>query len=348
MIQFETYPIWLQSLLWSIIPLMAVIGIWFQFSRRNLLNKAGDPVLLEQLSRSVSKRKRLTKDSLRVLAILVLLFAAWGPKFSDELTEIHREGVDIVVLLDVSNSMRAQDIKPDRLEKARFELRKLIRELRGDRVGLVVFAGQAHLQTPLTLDYSAFDMFLDISDESLIGVQGTSFENALEIGLSAFDPEDQQHRAMIVISDGEDHEGNLDDVLEKARKENVVIHTAGIGSFSGTPIPLYDDRGSLLGYRKTSSGEVVTTRLYTETLQSMSVETGGRFVHLNTASAGLEEIYNDILGMEQKEFSRHEFTNFKEQFHWFAWIALLFLILDLLITDLHGTERNWEGDYISD
>ncbi|MBT3245184.1 MAG: VWA domain-containing protein, partial [Bacteroidetes bacterium] len=156
MIQFETYPIWLQSLLWSIIPLMLLAGIWFRLSRRKLLKRAGDPELIEQLSRSVSRRKRLTKDILRLLAILVLLFAAWGPKFSDELTEIHREGVDIVVLLDVSNSMRAQDIKPDRLEKARFELRKLIKELRGDRVGLVVFAGQAHLQTPLTLDYSAF------------------------------------------------------------------------------------------------------------------------------------------------------------------------------------------------
>lgn len=348
MIQFESYPLWLQAILWSVIPLMFLIGVWFRISRRNLMKRAGDLELLEQLSRSVSKRMRLTKDILRLLAILVLLFAAWGPKFSDELTEIHREGVDIVVLLDVSNSMRAQDIKPDRLEKARYELRKLIKELRGDRVGLVVFAGQAHLQTPLTLDYSAFDMLLDISDESLIGVQGTSFENALEIGLNSFDPDDQQHRAMILISDGEDHEGNLDDVLERAQNENVIIHTAGIGSFSGTPIPIYDDRGSIQGYRKTSSGEVVTTRLYTETLQSISVETGGRFVHLNTASAGLEEIYNDILGMEQKEFSRHEFTNFKEQFHWFAWIALMFLILDLLITDLHGTQRNWEGDYVSE
>jgi len=348
MIQFETYPIWLQTTLWAIIPALMLIGIWYRISRKNLMQRAGDPELIEQLSRSVSKRKRFTKDMLRLAAILLLLFAAWGPKFSDELREVHREGVDIVILLDVSNSMRAQDIKPDRLEKARYELRKLLRDLRGDRVGLVVFAGQAHLQTPLTLDYSAFDMFLDISDESLIGVQGTSFENALEIGLSAFDPEDQQHRAMIVISDGEDHEGNLDEVLERARKENVIIHTAGIGSFSGTPIPLYDDRGVIKGYRKTNTGEVVTTRLYTETLQTISSMAGGRFVHLNTASAGLEEIYNDILGMDQKEFSRHEFTNFKEQFHWFAWIALIFLMLDLLVTDLHGTERNWEGDYIRD
>lgn len=348
MIQFESYPLWLHWMLILTIPVLMLVALWFRIARKRVLAVAGDPLLIEQLTNSVSKKKRLIKDALRFFAILLILFAAWGPKFSDELTEVHREGVDIVVLLDVSNSMRAQDIKPDRLEKARFELRKLLKDLRGDRIALVVFAGQAHLQTPLTLDYSAFDMFLDISDENLIGVQGTSFENALEIGLSAFDPDDQQHRAMIVISDGEDHEGNLDEVLKRAREQNVIIHTAGIGSFSGTPIPLYDDRGKLTGYRKTKSGEIVTTRLYTETLQTISLETNGRFVHLNTATAGLEEIYNDILGMEQKEFSRHEFTNFKEQFHWFAWIALIFLVLDLLISDLHGTQRNWQGDYIRD
>ncbi|NQV48990.1 MAG: VWA domain-containing protein [Candidatus Marinimicrobia bacterium] len=346
MIQFETYPALLQWSLWTIIPVILLTGLWFRISRKRILNSAGDALLIEQLSRSVSKRKRLFKDALRFVALLLILFAVWGPKFSDELVEIHREGVDIVILLDVSNSMRAQDIKPDRLEKARFELRKLLQKLRGDRIALVVFAGQAHLQTPLTLDYSAFDMFLDISDESLIGVQGTSFENALEIGISAFDPEDTKHRAMIIISDGEDHEGNLEGVLKRAREENIIIHTAGIGSFSGTPIPIYDDRGQIKGYRKTKSGEVVTTRLYTETLQDISIETGGRFVHLNTATASLDDIYSDILGMEQKEFSRHEFTNFKEQYHLFTWLALILLIIDLLITDLHGTERNWQGEYI--
>ncbi len=348
MIRFETFPELIQWILWFTIPLLLLIGMWAGAVRKRVIRSAGDPELIKQLSHSVSKKKRRIKDIFRFLAIFLILFAVWGPKFSDELTEIHREGVDIVILLDVSNSMRAQDIKPDRLEKARFELRKLLMELRGDRIALVVFAGQAHLQTPLTLDYSAFEMFLDISDETLIGVQGTSFENALEAGLSAFDKEDLQHRAMIVISDGEDHEGNLDQVLNRAKSENVIIHTAGVGSFSGTPIPLYDDRGKLKGYRKTSTGEVVTTRLYTETLQAISMETGGRFVHLNTATASLDEIYNDILGMDQKEFSRHEFTNFKEQYHWFAWLALIFLVLDLLITDLHGTSRNWQGDYIRD
>ncbi|MCF7824998.1 MAG: VWA domain-containing protein [Candidatus Marinimicrobia bacterium] len=346
MIRFETYPDLIQLLLWLVLPTLVLIAWWARSSRKRILKKAGDPDLIEQLSHSVSKNKRRIKDLIRFLAILLVLFAAFGPKFSDELTEVHREGVDVVILLDVSNSMRAQDIKPDRLEKARFELRRLLSSLKGDRIALVVFAGQAHLQTPLTLDYSAFEMFLDISDEKLIGVQGTSFENAIDVGITAFDQEDLQHRAMIIISDGEDHEGDLEAVLERAKKENVVIHTAGIGSFSGTPIPIIDDLRQIKGYRKTSTGETVTTRLYAETLQTISEETGGRFVHLNTSAASLDDIYNDILGMEKKEFSRHEYTNFKEQFQWFVWLALIFLISDLLISDLHGKERNWQGDYI--
>ncbi len=348
MIHFETYPELVQWGLWLILPFLLMIGFWARTAKKKVMKRAGDPKLIEQLSHSVSKTKRRIKDTLRIMAILLILFSIWGPKFSNELTEIKRAGVDIVILLDVSNSMRAQDIKPDRLEKARFELRNLIKKLRGDRVALVVFAGEAHLQTPLTLDYSAFEMFLDISDESLIGVQGTSFEKALEIGLDAFDKDDMQHRAMILISDGEDHEGQLDEILERAKQENVIIHTAGIGSFSGTPIPVFDDRGQLKGYRKTKTGEVVTTRLYTEILQSISTETGGRFIHLNSASASLDDIYNDILGMEKKEFSRHEYTDFKEQYHWFAWLALLLLVADLLIIDLHGTSRNWRGEYIDD
>ena len=348
MVRLETYPELVQWVLWLMIPSIVLVGLWARSSRKRILNLAGDPELIEQLSHSVSKKKRFIKDILRFSAMVLVLIAIFGPKFSDELTEVHREGVDVVVLLDVSNSMRAQDIKPDRLEKARFELRRLLANLKGDRIALVVFAGQAHLQTPLTLDYSAFEMFLDISDESLIGVQGTSFENAIEMGIKAFDQEDKQHRAMIIIADGEDHEGNLSEVLTKAREENIVIHTAGIGSFSGTPIPIVDDRGDLKGYRKTRTGETVTTRLYAETMQMISEETNGRFVHLNTSSASLDDIYNDILGMEQKEFSRHEFTNYKEQYHWFVWLALILLILDLAITDLHGTERNWQGDYVDE
>ncbi|MCF7807773.1 MAG: VWA domain-containing protein [Candidatus Marinimicrobia bacterium] len=346
MIRFETFSAIIQWALWLMLPGLVVLGLWARASRRKLVSRAGDPELIEQLSHSVSKQKRRIKDTLRFCAIILVLIGVFGPKFSDELTEVKRQGVDVVVLLDVSNSMRAQDIKPDRLEKARFELRRLLKSLRGDRIALVVFAGQAHLQTPLTLDYSAFEMFLDISDESLIGVQGTSFSDAISIGMDAFDPKDTQHRAMIIISDGEDHEGNLEAVLSQAREENIIIHTAGVGTFSGTPIPIVDDRGEVTGYRKTATGETVTTRLYAATLQEISEETGGRFVHLNTASASLDEIYGDILGMEQKELSRHEYTNYKEQYHWFIWIALILLVLELLITDLHGTERNWQGEYI--
>jgi len=278
--------------------------------------------------------------------VLFLLFAVAGPKFSNELTEVTRKGVDIVVLLDVSNSMLAEDITPSRLEKAKFELRRLLDNLQGDRVALVVFAGQAHLQTPLTLDYGAFGMFLDIADERLIGVQGTSLESAIREGLRAFSPEDEKHRTMILISDGEDHEGKLDEVLQEATTQNVIIHTAGIGSLSGTPIPVLDDRGEIKGYRKTKTGEIVTTRLNTTTLEMISHRTGGQFVHLVDARTSLDPIYQKILGMDQKEFTRHEFTHFREQYQWFALVGLIMLLAELLLSDLQPRARNWEGNLI--
>lgn len=348
MIRFEDYPQWLEFGLWMVPVLILLLFWWAAFKRKRQFRMAGDPQLLEQLSNSISRKRRLIKSLLQALGLIFILFALLGPKFSDELTEVQRQGVDIVVLLDVSNSMRAQDIVPDRLEKARFELRRLVESLRGDRIGLVVFAGQAHLQTPLTLDYAAFEMFLDISDESLIGVQGTAMADALEVGLQAFDTEDKQHRAMILISDGEDHEGALEPVLDELVQNNVIVHTAGIGSFSGTPIPILDDQGNVKGYHKTKTGEVVTTRLYTETLETISAATGGRFIHLNSASAGLDQIYEDILKMEQKDFKRHEYTNFKEQYHWFALVGLLLLVIEALLSDINPIARNWQGDYVHD
>jgi len=342
MIRFADHPGWFWPLLILWLPSIIVIMVWSWRQRHRILSRLGNPELIQQLSSSVSRIRRRTKEMLRLGALAALLLAAAGPRFSTELTEVTRKGVDIVVLLDVSNSMLAEDITPNRLEKAKFELRRLLKELRGDRVALVVFAGQAHLQTPLTLDYAAFEMFLDIADERLIGVQGTSLESALLTGLRAFPEDEDKFKTMILISDGEDHEGNLENVLEQAQAANVVIHTAGVGGFAGTPIPILDERGEVTGYRKTKTGDVVTTRLTTKSLEAISLATDGRFVHLASAGSSLDEIYSDILGMEQKEFTRHEFTNFKEQYAWFAVIALVLLLIDFILSDKQPVDRRME------
>ncbi len=346
MIRFEDHAGWLWALLILWVPLMLLFVLWAWQRKRHVLRRMANPELIQRLSHSISTPRRSLKEALRIIALLLLVLGVMGPKFSSELVELTREGVDVVVLLDVSNSMLAQDIVPSRLEKSKFELRRMVERMEGDRIALVVFAGQAHLQTPLTLDYSAFEMFLDIADESLIGVQGTAVEPAIQQGLQAFAREEEKYKTMILISDGEDHEGNLDEILQEAAANNVIIHTAGVGSLSGTPIPILDKQGNIKGYRKTREGEIVTTRLSTRTLEKISSSTGGRFVHLNSAASTLDDIYSDILGMEQKEFSRHEFTNFREQFHWFILAALLIFVAEFLLSDLQPRARDWEGRII--
>ncbi|MCF7800384.1 MAG: VWA domain-containing protein [Candidatus Marinimicrobia bacterium] len=348
MLRFEEYPLLLQVVLWAWLPVLIMLLIWTARWRKKMETRLGDPSLLERLSNSISKPRRRFKEALKLLGFLLLIIAAFGPKFSNDVVEVKREGVDIIISLDVSNSMLAQDITPSRLEKAKYEIRKLIAQLRGDRIGLCVFAGRAYLQTPLTLDYAAFNMFLDLSDENTIGVQGTALEDAIATGIQAFDPDDKKHRVMMLISDGEDHQGNLDRVLDLAQKENVTIYTAGIGTLHGTPIPMRDAKGNITGYKKTPDGEVVTTKLATATLEEIARATGGRFIHLNATGNGLENLYQEILGMDKKEFASHEFTNFKEQYHWFAWFGLVCFILEFLLSDLQKRARGWGGELVHD
>lgn len=348
MLRFEEYPLLLQVVLWAWLPVFTLLLFWTSRWRKRMETRLGDPSLLERLSNSISKPRRRLKEALKLFGFLLLIIAAFGPKFSNDVVEVKREGVDIIISLDVSNSMLAQDITPSRLEKAKYEIRKLISKLRGDRVGLCVFAGRAYLQTPLTLDYAAFNMFLDLSDENTIGVQGTALEDAITTGIQAFDPDDKKHRVMMLISDGEDHQGNLDRVLDLAQKENVTIYTAGIGTLHGTPIPIRDEKGNITGYKKTPDGEVVTTKLATATLEEIARTTGGRFIHLNATGNGLEDLYQEILGMDKKEFATHEFTNFKEQYHWFAWFGLACFILEFLLSDLQKRARGWGGELVRD
>jgi len=346
MIKFQEYPFFLQLFLWLWLPLFIALLLWTIRWRKRVRSQLGDVQLLDRLSTSISKPRRRFKEILKVCGFIFIILGVFGPKFSNDIVEVTRKGVDIVILLDVSNSMLAEDITPSRLEKAKFEIRKLVEKLRGDRIGLVVFAGQAYLQTPLTLDYSAFNMFLDLSDDHTIGVQGTALEDAMATGIRAFDENDKKHRVMIMISDGEDHEGKIDAVLKRAESENTTIYTAGIGTLSGTPIPVLDRDGHISGYKKTADGEVVTTKLATATLEEIARSTGGRFIHLNASGNGLDDIYQEILGMDQKEFASHEFTNFKEQFQWFAWVGLVCFILEFLLSDLQKRARNWGGELI--
>ena len=349
MIQFEMYPNWVWFLIFCTLSYVMFLYLRSKRWRTKKIEEAGDINLIRHLFSSISFRKRKIKTLLILSALLMGLIALAGPKYSDETVEIKREGVDILFLLDVSNSMLAQDIQPNRMEKAKLEIKKIVRNLKGDRVGLVIFAGQAYLQTPLTLDYAAFELLLDLVSPNMISVQGTSFTEAISRGMSSYETEEngnEHFKTMILISDGEDHEGALDEITKEAKLNHVIVHTVGIGSARDTPVPQFNKDGKAQGYRKDRNGNIVTSRLNMLDLIFIAEETNGISVQIESGNGDLNLITDSIFNMDKKSFSAKEFVNYKEQYHWFAWLYFILLLLEMSISDYEKRLRSWEGQLI--
>jgi Ca-activated chloride channel family protein len=245
--------------------------------------------------------------------------------------EVKREGVDIIVALDVSLSMQAEDIAPNRLEKAKHEISKLIDILQGDRIGLVAFAGMAHVQCPLTLDYSAAKLFLRMMDTDLIPRPGTAIGEAIKTSVKAFKQTERKHKVLILITDGEDHETEPVKEAEKAAEEGIRIFTIGLGSSQSVPIPLYDRFGNQVGFKKDRNGDVVTTKLDVTTLQKIAYTTDGKYYISTAGEAELEEIYDEINAMEKKELTSRQFTQYESRFQIFLLLDLFLLLFEIII-----------------
>ncbi|MFP4458192.1 MAG: vWA domain-containing protein [Candidatus Zixiibacteriota bacterium] len=302
-------------------------------SRKKALDLFGDSDLVEFLSRSVDRNKRRWKYILFSLSIIFLFFALARPQLGTRLEEVKREGIDLIIALDVSNSMYAEDVKPSRLSKAKHEIRKLIEMLQGDRVALVVFAGDAFIQCPLTLDYSAFEMLLDEVDPYSVPVQGTAIAKAIEVGTEAFVQGERKHKVMLLITDGEDHAGDPEKAARKAKQEGVVIYTVGIGSPTGVPIPQYDRNGNKIGIMKDENGGIVTTRLDEETLQRVALETEGKYYPARPGQAELEAIIKAISGMETKEFQAKKFAHYEDRFQYPLALSMILMIIAFIIPE---------------
>ena len=255
--------------------------------------------------------------------MLALTRPQWGYQWED----INQEGVDIIVALDVSRSMLAEDIKPNRLERAKRKISDLLDMLRGDRVGLVAFAGTSFVQCPLTLDYSAARIFLNAIDTDLIPVQGTALGDALRKSVKAFRTEDNKSKAIILITDGEDQTGQALQAAKEAREVGVKVFTIGIGKEIGAPLPNPDKTG---GFLKNEEGEVILTKLDETTLQKISLETGGSYVRSVTGDIDLKTIYLDQINqnLEKKKFKSERRKIWQERFQWFIFPALLFLLYE--------------------
>lgn len=333
---------WLHpTYLWTLAaaPAVAALFLWAAWRRRRALERFGDLEIVSRLTSAVSLRRRRWKAAATVLGVLFVALALAGPRFGAELREVKREGVDLVIALDVSASMTAEDVAPNRLDRAKNEIKKLLDELHGDRVGLVIFAGDAFIQCPLTTDYSALRLFLDVADPSLIPTPGTDFGAALRMAVQAFEaPTDAQSeaptRALLFVSDGENHVADIDAIVSSARSEGITIFAAGVGETSGAPIPVYQN-GRRAGYKRDARGEIVHTRLEEAPLRSLTSE--GAYFRIARTSSSLQKITGSLGRLERQEFAQSEFESYEERYQWPLAIALLLLFAERLIGDRRKT-----------
>ena len=311
---------------WALIPFLFFL-IWGNRRKYTLLVQFCGENLFPKLVGSSFKDQLKLRTIFLVSTFVFLLFALTRPQWGYQWEDINQEGVDIIVALDVSRSMLAEDIKPNRLERAKRKISDLLDMLRGDRVGLVAFAGTSFVQCPLTLDYSAARIFLNAIDTDLIPVQGTALGDALRKSVKAFRTEDNKSKAIILITDGEDQTGQALQAAKEAREVGVKVFTIGIGKEIGAPLPNPDKTG---GFLKNEAGEVILTKLDETTLQKISLETGGSYVRSVTGDIDLKTIYLDQINqnLEKKKFKSERRKIWQERFQWFIFPALLFLLYE--------------------
>ena len=317
--------------LW-LIPLLVFLYI-YSFLRKDAALKSfcGETLYPRLVPASTRSRQKL-KACLMILVVLFTIAAMVRPKWGFRWENIKRTGVDIMVAIDVSKSMLAQDIEPNRLERAKRKVSDLVEMLEGDRIGLIAFAGTAFLQCPLTLDYGTFRMFLDYLSPDLIPVPGTAIGDAIQKATAAFNRHERSSKALILITDGEDHNSDPLAAAQQAKKMGIKIFTIGIGHNMGAPVPNPDGNG---GFIKDRNGNVVLSKLNEQLLQKIALETGGAYVQSVTGDVDLNKIYREGIrsGMERKELSATRNKRWEERFQWFIGAALLLLIIESCIPE---------------
>lgn len=315
------------------VPLMGLFLLLRGRARAAALNRIGDAELVRALLSQVSFSRRRWKALLWLLSLTALILALARPAWGIELQKIEKVGVAVMVVLDVSRSMDAQDILPSRLERAKLDLRDLFTGLAGNDAGMILFAGQAIKYMPLTYDMDAAQIFLNGASTAAISVQGTAIAEALQLALDSFDERISGQPVIILVSDGENHEGNALDVARAAAEQGIAIHTLGYGTPEGAVIPVYDAAGNLVDYKTDAAGNLVETRLDSEILQQIADVTGGIYQSFDGSGAAIQRILS-VIGAAQTGPLEDEFiARAVERFGIFAALALLALSLEMLLPE---------------
>lgn len=311
-----------------VVVLFLAVLVWKKSAQKRFANSD----LIKRLSPNSSVFKPVLKIVVICLAFACLSFALVNPKIGTKLETVKREGVDVVFALDVSKSMLAEDIAPNRLEKSKQLITQIINNLAGDRIGIIGYAGSAFPQVPITTDFSSAKLFLSGMSTDMVSSQGTAITEAIQMAETYYNDEEQTNRVLFIISDGEDHEGNFSGIAEEAASKGIRIFTIGVGTLEGAPIPIKNN-GILQYYKRDDNNEQVVTRLGEETLKGIANEANGEYIEGNSTKKVVERVTSILNGMDKKEFESKQFTDFKDQFQWFLAGALFLLILDVFLLE---------------
>lgn len=314
-----------------IIPLIALINLILSNKRRKALEKFGDLDLLENLMPEVSKNRPIVKFYLLLLALTVLIFMIAQPQFGSKLETVKRKGIEIMIALDVSNSMNAQDIEPSRLERAKQAIARLVDKLSNDKIGIIVFAGQAYTQLPITTDYPSAKMFLNTINTGIVPMQGTAIGTAINRSINSFSHEEEINRAVIVITDGENHEDDAIEAASLAHEKGIRIYTVGMGLPSGSPIPVNPNNAN--DFLKDREGNVVISKLNEQMLQQIAIAGNGNYIPANNIRNGINKLINELGELEKKEIETKIYTDFDDQFPYLAGIILILLLIEAVVIE---------------
>lgn len=318
------------------VPALIAFFVWARRRRQRALEAFVAAALLPAVVPDIDPRRRTIRAALLTAATALLVLALAGPKWGFRWEEVRREGIDLIVALDTSRSMLATDVKPNRLARAKLAVRDLLGQLHGDRIGLVAFAGGAFVQCPLTLDYGVFAESLEAIEVGIIPRGGTNLTAAIDAGLAAFDGRQGKHQALVLITDGESHEGDVKEAIKRASERGVKIYTVGIGTPDGELIP-----GESGGFFKDRAGQAVKSRLDEETLQQVATDTGGVYLRTAGASLGLSELYRDyIASMEKRELASTLERRFEQRYQAPLALALLLLLVEPLVGERRAPARS--------
>ena len=324
-------------ILWGLllVPIFLLLFVGIKTWRKKSREKFAEHDLFVQLMPDYSNYRYNAKFVLFLIGFGLMVIGIANPQIGTKIEEVKREGIDLIVAVDVSNSMKAEDLSPNRLERAKRAMLQMVEDLKSDRLGIIVFAGQAYTQLPITTDYSAAKLFLNTIDTDIVPTQGTAIGAAIDLAIESFDYESGGSKALIIVTDGENHEDDAIKSAENAREKGIQVYTVGMGSPNGAPIPLFR-RGKRMGFRQDSEGNTIVSSLNENMLRDISSSGGGIYIRATNANAGFGTILDDLSGLEKSEFESQVYTDYEDRFQFFIGAALLLILISMLITERKG------------